>query len=638
MALSDREFDFTWTWTLPASPEELWPLVSDTERFNRDTGLPPVVDAREDGEELENARRKLRLSIHGVPIEWEETPFEWVRPRRFGVVRRYARGPVAEMRVLAELEPLDDDATELTYRVAARPAGLPGLLAIPFQIGFLSRRTFGRVFREYGDAAAALRKAEDRSSPADPPPALPTGRERRRASVGRRLAEAGVGSGVAAALGRHVATADDLTVSRIRPYVLADLWTLSRKEMLEACLRATRAGILNMRWDVLCPLCRGVKEDAASLRDLRHRGVHCDTCGIDFGGDFERSVELTFRPAPTVREVGEARFCVAGPQVTPHVLVQQRLEPGEERVVRPSLEPGRHRVRLHGEGAGLDFDVATGAEEVVVAFELGVDGWSGGAERLGLRPVLSLRNRTERERLVLLERTPWTDGLVTAAEVIRLPAFRDLFSREVLAVGDFVEVGTLAVLFTDLKASTRLYRTLGDAPAFGRVMEHFDVLREAVDSREGTVVKTIGDAVMAVFPTAGDAVAAALAAHRRLERAAAAVQEGRAGSLLVLKAGVHLGPCLVVTQNERLDYFGSTVNVAARLGDLSEGGDVVVSHAVRGDPGVEALLRSTETHETSLEVSLRGLEDELRTVWRIRPAPVAAGRSEGAGPDRGAGP
>jgi len=99
-----REFHYRWQFDLKSSPEELWPLVADTNRFNRDTGVPSVEPA---GETSGNARRRLRLTSFGVPIEWEEQPFEWVRPQRFGVVRRYFKGPIEELRVEAELTPVE---------------------------------------------------------------------------------------------------------------------------------------------------------------------------------------------------------------------------------------------------------------------------------------------------------------------------------------------------------------------------------------------------------------------------------------------------------------------------------------------------------------------------------------------------
>ena len=133
---------------LESSPEQLWPLVSDTNRFNRDAGVPSV-------ERLgvgDNARRRLRLTRLGVPVEWEEEPFEWVRPQRFSVMRRYITGPIESMLTSATFEPRPGGGTRL-YDVRACPRNLLGRIAIPFQIGLVSRRRFADVFRRY-DAAA----------------------------------------------------------------------------------------------------------------------------------------------------------------------------------------------------------------------------------------------------------------------------------------------------------------------------------------------------------------------------------------------------------------------------------------------------------------------------------------------------
>jgi len=81
-----REFHYRWEWRLRSSPERLWPLAADTNSFNRDAGVP----ALELGEVRPGGRRLLRLSKLGIPIEWEEEPFEWIESHRFSVVRRYA--------------------------------------------------------------------------------------------------------------------------------------------------------------------------------------------------------------------------------------------------------------------------------------------------------------------------------------------------------------------------------------------------------------------------------------------------------------------------------------------------------------------------------------------------------------------
>src|SRR5439155_20908401 len=106
-----------------------------------------------------NHRRRLRLSSFGIPIEWEEQPFEWVRPKIFGVVRRYSRGPISELRVRVELTPIDglpDESssterkrTKLVYEVWAVPGNLLGRLAIPIQIGRFTLETSVGALLEY---------------------------------------------------------------------------------------------------------------------------------------------------------------------------------------------------------------------------------------------------------------------------------------------------------------------------------------------------------------------------------------------------------------------------------------------------------------------------------------------------------
>ena len=114
--MSYREFHYHWDIRSQSRrPEKLWPFVADTNRFNRDTSVP-AVEVESTKRRLRNARRRVRLSIFGMPVEWEEQPFEWVRPTRFGVTRTYSKGPIAEMKALAELSPNADGGTTFQLR------------------------------------------------------------------------------------------------------------------------------------------------------------------------------------------------------------------------------------------------------------------------------------------------------------------------------------------------------------------------------------------------------------------------------------------------------------------------------------------------------------------------------------------
>lgn len=118
---------------------------------------------------------------------------------------------------------------------------------------------------------------------------------------------------------------------------------------------------------------------------------------------------------------------------------------------------------------------------------------------------------------------------------------------------------------------------------------------------------------MAAFLHPIDAVQAMLAAQRAL----ASRSPGR--EPVSLKAGVHYGPCIAVTLNDRLDCFGSSVNIAARLEGLSRGGDVIVSGAVYQDPDVEHFLADAEGLVVErAQGTLKGLEEEEIAIWRIR--------------------
>jgi class 3 adenylate cyclase len=603
--MSYPEFHYKWEWRLRSSPERLWPFVADTNRFNRETGLPSV--RRADDAVRENARQNLRVSKLGVRVEWEEEPFEWVRPYRFGVHRRYSAGPVASTRVLVELEPLPGGGTRLVYHTWIRPKNLFGVTTVPALMRLSYRRAFDNAFRRYDELAMTADPAFER-------PAglrfIPGGRARldalRRELVGRTDEPE-----LVARLVETVGREDDFVVARLRPYALADAWGVPRRKVLELCLQATRVGLFDLRWDLLCPLCRGVKESGLTLEEMKQR-AHCETCNIDFATNFDRSVELTFRTSPMLRRVEERTFCVGGPQLTPHIVAQQLLAPGDRRGVTLPLEAGRYRLRTLGLAGGQYLIAAPdGMKEVTLA--AAHDGWSHDEPRVSLAPTLHFENGTDTEQLFVLERMAWSDQASTAAEVTALQVFRDLFSSELLRPGERISVGSLTVLFTDLRGSTSFYQEIGDAPAFGRVMDHFAVLREAIAEEDGALVKTIGDAVMAVFRRPASALRAILEAQRRL----AAPSSG--APPFYLKAGMHHGPCIAVTMNDRLDYFGSVVNMAARLERLSSGENVIISDAVRHDPEVEELL-SAPQHQLvpePFEAQLKGFDGTQFHLWRV---------------------
>jgi class 3 adenylate cyclase len=607
-----RDFHYRWEYQLRSNPEQIWSFVADTNRFNRDAGVPALQPAQGKRQRLHNARRRLRLSFLGVPVEWEEQPFEWIKPSRFGVVRKYDKGPISELKVAAELSRLDGGGTRLIYQLWVTPKSLLGSLLIPLQFGYAMRRKIASAFESYDKPSHSGIRAPTEQSLTE----LSSAVRRRLEALKEKLLVDGASASVVQKLIDFIERADDFSLARIRPYALADQWQEPRRAVLTACLLGTRQGLLDMHWDLLCPLCRGPQESETSLSDVSSK-VHCETCRIDFTVNFDRFVEITFRPNASVRRAEVKDYCMGSPQRTPHVVVQQLLAPHSSRSLVLPLEEGSYRLRtLELPGEQLVTVSAEGAETATARIS---DRVYGEELKLAPRTTLQLENSSDAEQLLILERLQWSDQAATAAEVTALQIFRDLFSSEALRPGEQISVGTLTVLFTDLRHSTQLYREIGDATAFGRVLNHFDVLKKAIAEADGALVKTIGDAVMGVFRDSASALNAVLAAQQAL----AAPPEGTAP--LTLKAGMHSGPCIAVTLNDRLDYFGSTVNMAARLEGLSTGNDVIISRSIHDDPDVRELINAPDTNLRAIpfEVVLKGFEEERFELWRV-------GRNESA--------
>ncbi len=595
-----REFHFTWQWDLKSSPEALWTLVSDTNRFNRDTGLPPM---RLLG--IEKGVRHVRFRFPLPFIEWDEEPFDWTYPFSFGIDRRYRKGPMAEMRVEAALQPRPDGGTRLIYQTWARARNLLGTLGILTVIGVFSKLQFGKVFRQYDEIAARGGSAADLA----PGSGFSAGQRTRFNSLGNALVKGGSEAALVKRLGDFLEHADDLSLQRIRPYVLADRWGATRKSVLEMFLRATRLGVLDMSWDLLCPSCRGVAEANTKLSDV-HAASHCNTCNIDFTANFDHNVEVIFRPNPSIRPIETTlEFCVGSPQRQPHIVLMQTLWPREELTFSTQLEEGRYTLRASDLSGSRGVIAARDGDPAFEA-RASLDGWPYGEARLSLMPRIHLSNVTPQPQTFQIERTAWSDQAATAADVTTLQVFRDLFASEVLRPGEELSVGSVTLMFTDLRGSTLLYRQIGDAPAFGRVREHFEVLEAAAAAEGGAIVKTMGDSVMAAFRRPVSALKAVLNVQKTL----ALRQQG-----LWLKIGIHHGPCIVVNLNERLDYFGSTVNIAARLPSFSNGGEVIFSEPVRIDPEVNQFLETSvlPNSVTRFQGNIKGFEEAF-PLWRLK--------------------
>lgn len=583
---------------LDATPEAVWPLLVDTDRLNRRMGMgtvtyQPIADARA----ITGARVLATTRLGGFLQTYEEQPFEWSWGEGLRVRRDYLSGPLLWLTLQFDLEP-----TAAGCRFTVRVETLPRYSAIRPIAWLNQRQSAEQICALAVEMAAFARDAgphpyADPVSPYDP---------RALTAALEDLSAREVAPQVRERLGELARRGPDADCVRLRPFELADAWGLPRDLVLTGFLRGVHAGLFELRWSIVCPSCRTQSGAVPRLDEVPEEG-HCQLCDIDFELDLDQAVEAVFTLHAAVRSVPELPFCLAGPGRTPHVLTQRNVAPGgATRLIAP-LEPGRYRIFSRG-GGRTSLSVEPGGPDQG-ALDLDDSGLSAPSLSLAPGAELTLSNRGAEARHVKIERLTYASNAVTAHRLGTMTEFRTLFSGEVLKRGTPLKVSRVAVLFTDLTGSTALYERVGDALAFRFVDDHFDALRDAISGAGGAVVKTMGDAVMAVFPDEEQALVGAIAALDAFERFRRA---SPLGALVGLKIGLHAGPSYVVTANGALDYFGQTVNVASRLEHLAERGEIIVEARIWQNLATEA--RSRAFTSTAFAASVKGLSAPLDLV------------------------
>ncbi len=530
----------------PTDLARAWATVADANALNRAAGLEPVTLTPQ---AAGVSRQAGATRLSGLPVTYDEQPFEFVTERWSQVNRTFHNGPFRALRARVDLAE-EEGGVRVTVDIGMTPAN--PLLAVPVRLG--ARRI-----------AAQLLEAVQRQLGGWQAPRTPVD-EARLAPIVARLRK-DPSATHADALVRWLRESDDLDVQRLRPYAWADALGIPRREALMTCLAAAEAGLLELAWALVCPSCRNATTTLPSLSALEDDTAGCHACEVRFALSMDRSVEAVFHPVAHVRSFEAAYFCSGGAGRTPHVVSQAIVQAGGAAELVAPERPGHCRVSLRGQ-ATQDVDVAPGGADTLE--------WpwpEDGVPVLAPGGRIVMHNRTDEDRPAKLERTDVVDDAATAADLSTLPAFRRRYGKDTLRPGVTLRVGRVALLFSDLADSTRLYARVGDAAAIKLVQDHFELVEACLRAHGGTIVKTIGDAVMAAFPSELDATAAAL-------DVLAAFGPFRASDPVRaqtdIKLGIHEGPCYAFTANGLLDYFGQTVNVAARLQGLAASGELVV--------------------------------------------------------------
>jgi class 3 adenylate cyclase len=449
---------------------------------------------------------------------------------------------------------------------------------------------------------------------------------------------------VSAAIEQLVVGGADHELCRVNSIAFAKARGLSEELVIAGFLHAARLGIFELSWNVLCPGCGAVLDMGTTLKTVDRSEYSCALCAAGYEPTLDEMVEVTFTVSARVR-----RIAAHDPERLPFAEYLRQIFfgsgidlPGnfEQLIEEITLEavdlpPGEKAImalQLPAEFV-IVFDPVTHATQFIdvkgeptrerQSLALSINKVHPSNATVTLRPGplrLSIENRADCRVLPAL----WVAGhilhellgrrrpFVTAKRLLTNQTFRDIYRADTMDADQRLKITSLTFLFTDLKGSTELYDRVGDLVAFDLVRSHFRVLQEIVALEGGAIVKTIGDAVMATFPTPDRAVAAAL----RMREAMRSLNEASGREDLLLKIGIHEGPCLAVTLNERQDYFGQTVNIAARVQGLAFSRSIFATGSVVEHLGVARLLETSGLEPVRQQRSLRGIAAQL-TVYEI---------------------
>src|ERR1700712_4195664 len=450
---------------------------------------------------------------------------------------------------------------------------------------------------------------------------------------------------VADAIQRLIEDGADRELNRINLLDFSARTGLDEERVISGFLHASRLGLFDLSWNVLCPGCGGVLDAHSTLKSLRHDDYHCGLCAAGYEASVDEQVEVAFTVSPRVRRIAahdpntlpmwdyfRQIFWSSGidfdddsfEQLSNEVVLDAlELPPGEKAVLSLQLPPQFIIVFEPVTHAAQFIDVKGEPTRERQQLALIYNKLQAPVGTMTLRPGplrLSLDNQTDIR--VLPSVFIAADGLhhligkrkpfLTAKRMLTNQTFRDVYKADNLNIDQRLKITSLTFLFTDLKGSTALYERVGDLAAFDLVRAHFHALLEIISSEKGAVVKTIGDAVMATFIRPEHALDAGL----RMRAAMTALNAKRGTEDLIVKIGIHEGPCLAVMLNERQDYFGQTVNIAARVQSLSTSQAIHVTSPIIEASAVAAILTKAAITPIQKQAALRGIADKI-VVYEI---------------------
>ncbi len=409
--------------------------------------------------------------------------------------------------------------------------------------------------------------------------------------------------------------------ARINPFDFAEAAETDPDRTLDLFVHGAKLGLFDLEWGMVCPLCGAIVHSVAAIDHVAEDTLHCCICNKDADSVLDDTVEVSFAYSPpgSIFDL-HSDFDAYQQYFTSssfpyreqwrtyrerHTIADVKIESNGQEELTLSLQRGQaYRLLCLDTHSGAEIQAIDGTTPAVAAeiaeLSLSETGFSKPNVDLPAGSAgLMLTNKTEQTVWIQLVRidmdaimaimksgVPQFGRRLTGKQLLNNQTFRDCFALHELAPDLKLKLRSLTLLFTDLKGSTALYDREGDLAAYRLVQDHFASLKKVVSNNSGALIKTMGDAVMAAFPGGESGTAAAVAMMSAMQKLA----QGRKEDDVGLKVGLHAGPALAINSGNNLDYFGQTVNIAARVQGLADAGDICVTGVLNDDDATRAIL------------------------------------------------
>ncbi|PKL17370.1 MAG: adenylate cyclase [Spirochaetae bacterium HGW-Spirochaetae-5] len=603
------QIDYLYNYNIKMSPDELWPMVSDTSEINRLLGLHKMTF------EEKNGRLFGKGKILGFNLEWEEIPWEWESSKEMRTTRIYSKGIISYVRAHLILTETDDNSTNLTLYFGWIPRNLTGYIVLKFADSALKKK-YQEIYREF-ESKKESHISFNITDPSEKKPvpdysAADKIQTEKLKPIRESLLDHGFESSLIDNLFSYIINSTDEKLYRIRPKELTGIFGVEFEKLISILLYSCKCGLLNLSWDIICPHCRGIREKHEHLWSIEDKST-CDVCDIDFSTGGMNIIEVTFSVNPGIKKVDKVLYCSAEPAKKPHIILQKTLQHGSTYTYSiPDIEK-RMRFRTRGEKKYGMLDVERKASIRNLYWD---DLNSTPVIKCSPGSTVFINNNDNKEKQFTIEISEDDQWALRPSDLFNFSEFREIFSDETLAYGISIDIGIQNILFIDVVGSTEYYKNSGDTEAFKTIRKYFVKVNDITQLHRGVIVKTIGDAVMLSFQNPVDALKCAIKLISIFDGTDKDVP-------LACRISINRGSCLAVNLNTLIDYFGQTVNVVSKLQKFTGPGEISITESFTDDASVNSYLRSKNySFKNIIRADIKGAGEIIFRKIRVKKLPA----------------